>query len=51
MPCEPHGYKVNQTHEMSLTEGALGYWPAGQVFFLLFRGFLAFSVGNKLVSC
>jgi hypothetical protein len=22
----PHGYKVNQTHGVSLREGALGYW-------------------------
>jgi 23S rRNA pseudouridine2604 synthase len=24
---KPHGYKVNQTHEVSLREGALGYLP------------------------
>ena len=28
-PCNPHGYKVNQTHGVSLREGALGYWSAG----------------------
>ena len=27
--CSPHGYKVNQTHGVSLREGALGYWSAG----------------------
>jgi hypothetical protein len=42
MLCELHGYKVNQTHEMSLTEGALGYRPAGQVLFVLFSGFFGF---------
>jgi hypothetical protein len=25
MLCKPHGYKVNQAHEVSLREGALGH--------------------------
>lgn len=28
MPEKPHGYKVNQAHEVSLREGALGCWAS-----------------------
>jgi hypothetical protein len=33
MPWEPHGYKVNQTHKVSLRGGGLGHWAAGQSYF------------------
>ena len=26
MCCDPHEYKVNQTHEVSLREATIGYW-------------------------
>jgi hypothetical protein len=29
--CQAHGYKVNQTHEVSLRGGGLGHWLAGQM--------------------
>jgi hypothetical protein len=31
MLCKPHGYKVNQTQEVSLRESALGYWLSGHM--------------------
>ncbi len=31
MSRKPHGYKVNQPHEVSLREGALGHWLARQL--------------------
>ena len=30
MPCKLHGYKVNQTPEVSLRIGALRHWLVGQ---------------------